>query len=156
MPIVPHEMFHPTRVIELQATEKEAVLRELGTVLGTSDNVLDPGELIEKIIERERTLSTGVGIGVAVPHVKIASVQDFVVAVGISEKGVDFQAIDDLPVHIVVMIGCHSSQSGDYLKVLSTLVRALKDESFRQRVRSAESPGAIVDLFIGQFVPAAR
>ena len=57
------------------------------------------------IIEREKVISTGVGIGIALPHVKIPCVKDFIAAVGRSHKGIDFNSLDDHPVNIVVMIG---------------------------------------------------
>ena len=148
MAIDPRSVFAPERVADLKSTKKEEVLRELVEVLATSDKVTNRAELLERILEREKTLSTGVGIGVALPHVKIPSITDFVIAVGRSFQGVDFQSIDEKPAHIVVMIGCNESQSGDYLKVLSKLVRALKDGEFRKKILMAKSPEETVNLFI--------
>jgi len=149
MPFDPKKMFHPDRVADLKGTTKEEVLTELVDVLATSENVSNRDELLAKILEREKTLSTGVGIGVALPHVKIATVKDFTIGVGRSFKGVDFQSIDGKPAHIVVMIGCHESQSGDYMKVLSQLVRALKESEFRKKVLMARDTAAVVELFVG-------
>ena len=148
MSVDPKTMFDPSRVIDLQSTSKEKVLQELVDALATSPLVTDRKELWAKILEREKTLSTGVGIGVAIPHVKIASIKDFVVAVGRSKQGVDFQSIDDKPVHIIVMIGCNETQSGDYLKVLSKLVRALKEEGTRTRLLAAPGSQDVVDIFV--------
>ncbi|MCB2153435.1 PTS sugar transporter subunit IIA [bacterium] len=148
MAIDPKKMFSPSRVADLKSSTKEDVLRELVDVLGNSEQVTDRKELLDRILEREKTLSTGVGIGVALPHVKIPSIKDFVIAVGRSFQGVDFQSIDEKPAHIVVMIGCNESQSGDYLKVLSKLVRALKDGDFRKKILMAKTNEEVVDLFI--------
>lgn len=149
MPIKPELMFSPDRVIDLQGTTKEKVLEELVDALATSPLVTDRTDLLSKILEREKTMSTGVGIGLALPHVKIPSIRDFVIAIGRSKDGVDFQSLDKKPAHVFVMIGCHESQSGEYMKVLSKLVRSLKEKDFQDRVLSAKSPQQIVDLFIG-------
>ncbi|MBX3729741.1 MAG: PTS sugar transporter subunit IIA [Candidatus Sumerlaeia bacterium] len=149
MPYDPRQMFSPDRVVDLHGSTKDEVLTELCAVLAKSDKVSDPKELLARIIEREKTLSTGVGVGLALPHVKIPSIADFVIAIGRHLKGVDFQSLDNKPAHIIVMIGCHESQSADYLKVLSKLVRALKEREFQKKILLAGSPQEIVDLFIG-------
>lgn len=141
-------MLSPDRVVDLDGTTKEEVLRELCAVLATSDRVTDPEDLVRSILARERDLSTGVGIGIALPHVKIASIKDFAIAVGRSFRGIDFQSIDDKPVHIIVMIGCNAGQSGDYIKVLSRFVRALKDEAFRKKLLAAPSREQVAALLL--------
>ncbi len=149
MPFSPEKMFNAKRVVDLKGSTKEQVLEELVNALSTSDCVSDRDDLLAKIIEREKALSTGVGIGLALPHVKIPSISDFVIGVGRSAKGVDFQSIDNKPAHIIVMIGCNESQSADYMKVLSKLVRALKEKDFQDRIMNANSSAEIVDLFVG-------
>jgi len=142
-------MFHPDRVIDVKAREKSEVLKELADVLATSPDVTNRDELLAKIIEREKTMSTGVGVGLAIPHVKIGSVKDFVIAIGRSSDGIEFQSIDNQPAHIFVMIGCNQSQSADYMKVLSKIVRSLKEKSFQDKLMQAESGQEVVDLFVG-------
>lgn len=149
MPYNAQEMIKAEQVIDLKGTTKEEVLHELCDVLSKSDKVTDPEDLYRKILEREKTLSTGVGVGLALPHVKIPTIRDFVIGIGRHKAGVDFQSIDGKPAHIIVMIGCHESQSGDYMKVLSKLVRSLKEKDFQRKVLLAESPQEIVDLFVG-------
>lgn len=148
MPIKPQEILSPQRVVDLRGTTKQAVLAEMVAALATSPHVTDPKDLLAKVMEREEVLSTGVGVGLALPHVKIASVKDFVVGVGRHRDGVDFDAIDGEPVHLVVMIGCNENQSADYLKVLSRVVRSLKEKSFQQRILAAARPTEVVSLFL--------
>lgn len=148
MSIKPQEILSHQRIIDLRGATKDAVLAEMVGALATSPHVTDPKDLLAKVMEREEVLSTGVGVGLALPHVKIASVKDFVVGVGRHKAGVDFDAIDGEPVHLVVMIGCNESQSADYLKVLSRVVRSLKERDFQQRVMAATKPTEIVSLFL--------
>ena len=140
-------MLDESRIIDLKSETKESALNELIEVISTSPLITDKEEFARAIFERERIISTGVGIGVAVPHVKIPAVKDFVAAVGRSFKGIDFQALDDKPVHIIVMIGASDKQAGEFLKVLASVVLRLKDKEFRRAVMLARSAKEIKELF---------
>lgn len=146
------KMIDESRIIDLKATTKEEALRELVDVLATSPDVTDREELLDAIFEREKVISTGVGIEVALPHVKISSVKNFVIAIGRSHKGIDFESLDDKPVYIVVMIGANDKQAGDFLKVLARLVLKLKNRNFRKQVMFAANPKRIKDLFVNEEV----
>lgn len=145
------KMLDPSRCVDLKATSKEEALRELVDVLATSPNVTDKDDLMRAIFEREKVISTGVGIEVALPHVKIPSVKDFVIAVGRSTKGIDFESLDDKPVYIIVMIGANDQQAGEFLKVLAQLVLKLKNKGFRKQVMFAKGAKHIRDLFAKPF-----
>lgn len=146
------EMIDESRIIDIKATTKEEALRELVEVLSTSPEVTDEEELLDAIFEREKVISTGVGIEVALPHVKIPSVKNFVIAIGRSHKGIDFESLDDKPVYIVVMIGANDKQAGDFLKVLARLVLKLKNRNFRKQVMFAPNAKRIKELFISEDV----
>ncbi|MBI1292342.1 hypothetical protein GC173_14065 [bacterium] len=148
MPVNPSSIIATDRIIDLKGTRKNEVLDELIDVLATSPYVTDKAELREKIFERERTLSTGVGVGMAIPHVKIPSIKDFVAAIGRTRQGINFESLDGQPTHIVVMIGCNNSQAGDFLKVLAQFVKSLKDPSLQKSILEAENPALIRDLLL--------
>ncbi len=150
MPPQLDQLIDPSRIIDLQSATKDQALKELVDVMATSPLVTDPKALLDKILEREKLISTGVGIGVALPHVKIPSVRDFVLAIGRSQRGLDFQSLDDKPVHIVVMIGSNDSQSGEFLKLMAKIVLRLKDKEFRRRVLLAKNPAEIRELFVNE------
>ncbi|MFH0792563.1 MAG: PTS sugar transporter subunit IIA [bacterium] len=141
-------MIREARFVDLKAGSKEEALRELVDVLSHNPNVTNSEEFLRCIFEREKLISTGVGIGVALPHVKISSVKDFVLAVGRSHRGIDFQSLDDKPVHLVAMIGASDKQSGEFLKVLARLVLQLKDKDFRREVMLAKNPDEVAKLFL--------
>jgi nitrogen PTS system EIIA component len=121
-------------IVDLEARTKAEAIKELVDVLAKRPQVTDPAEFLKSIMDREKVISTGIGIGLAMPHVKIPSVTDFVLAIGRSSRGIDFDALDGHPVHIVAMIGASEKQSGDFLKVLAKLVLKLKDKALRRRV----------------------
>lgn len=137
------------RISELHGTTKPEVLDEMINLIIRSRRVRDPKQLREKIFERERQISTGVGMGIAIPHVKIPTIDDFVMAVGVSKEGIDFESLDKAPTHIVVMIGCHNSQAGEFLKILSRLVSGLRDAATQERILSAQGEQDILKCFVG-------
>ncbi len=147
------KMIDESRIVDLKAANKDEALRELVDVLAASPDVTDRDELLNAIFEREKVISTGVGIEVALPHVKIPSVKNFVIAVGRSHKGIDFESLDEKPVYIVVMIGANDKQAGDFLKVLAKLVLKLKNRGFRKQVMFAKNPKRIRELFLSDELP---
>jgi mannitol/fructose-specific phosphotransferase system IIA component (Ntr-type) len=128
------EIIEKADVVDLKSRTKDEVLRELADLLAKRPEITDPDDFVRCIFEREKLISTGIGIGLAMPHVKIPSVKDFVLAIGRPSRGVDFDSLDGHPVHIVAMIGASDRQSGEFLKVLAKLVLRLKNKYIRQKV----------------------
>lgn len=123
------ELLPAGHVTWLRSGDKTGALRELLELLATSRAVKDPKALEAAIYKREVLMSTGVGYGVAVPHASIPSVESFVLAMGISERGVDYRSpLDDRPVRLVVMIAAPPDSQKGYLRLLSTLMRFIKSE----------------------------
>lgn len=145
------DMISEDRIVDLEAQSKEDALRELVSVMARSKHVLDKEALLRAILEREKTLSTGVGIGVAVPHAMIPEVADFVIAIGRSRKGIEFDALDEKPVNIIVMIAASDKQSrGEYLKVLARLMQKLRNKEFRRKVMLAKTPREVREAFVSK------
>lgn len=112
----------PERVAYLPADTKEAALRALVELLATSPAIADKDELREAVFEREKLMSTGIGLGLAVPHVRLGSVTELVMAVGISERGIaDYESLDDRPVRLVFLIAAPAGQHAAYLRLLSAI-----------------------------------
>ncbi len=103
---------------------------------------------LKAIFEREALVSTGIGMGVAVPHAKLPEFEDFFIAIGIQKKqGIEWNAIDRAPVRLIFMIGGPDSKQSEYLQILSLLTQAIKDASLRKKLLSATSTEEIYDLF---------
>jgi len=143
------EIISEDRIIELKAETKEEALRELVGAMAGSNCVLDKEALFGAILEREKTLSTGVGIGVAIPHAMIPEVTGFVIAIGRSHKGIEFDALDEKPVRLVVMIAASDKHSrGEYLKLLARLMQKLRNKEFRRKIMFAKSTRDIREAFL--------
>lgn len=128
----------------LDATHKDACLRSLVDRLATTVDIDGPDEVHHAILEREKLLSTGFGLGLAIPHAKLQSVKEFVVTLGIHRAGVDFDSLDEKPVHVLVMIVGPDSQQEEYLKVLSRVTAFLKDN--RERLLAMDTADDVYQL----------
>jgi len=140
------KMLSTDRIIDLEGTTKEEILKEMIEVMSKAPEVTDQQAFLEAILEREKIMSTGIGIGIAVPHVKIPAVTDFVIALGRTPKGVDFDSLDGKPVHLVIMIGASDKQKDQFLRVLAKVSLLFKEESFRKAVLNASGAEEIMEL----------
>jgi len=134
------------RIIDLKATTKNDALKELFTVMEGVPEITNGKDFEKSVLEREQILTTGIGSEIAIPHVKIPSVSNFVMAIGRSRPGIDFDALDGKPVHIVILIGSSDKQRDDFLKVLDKVVLIFKDEAFRKKVLKARSGQDVLNL----------
>ena len=131
------------RVVDLKSRSKDAALMEIVQTLASAHEVKDAERLLHAVLERERIVSTGIGLGVAVPHAKIPEVADFLVAYGRSKEGIDFGSIDDRPVHHIVLIVGPPDKQQRYLQFLATVTLKLKQPELRKALESAPDAGAL-------------
>lgn len=126
-------------VANLESTERDKVIDELIGALveaGAADEAIR-GELLEKLLHRERIGTTGFGKGVAVPHVKHESVTRMVAAVGISQSGVDFNSMDKQPVYTVFLLLSPKDRPEEHLQAMEAIFKNLSKDTFRRFLRQA-------------------
>ena len=135
-------------VPDLKSVDRDGAIRELVTALadaGKFDAKLLE-EIISLVIERERQGSTGIGKGIAVPHIKHAGVSEIVGTVGCSKGGVDFASLDKAPVYSIMLILSPPNNPDRHLEVMETLFAHLQRDMFRKFLRQAEKNEDIVLL----------
>ena len=139
----------PDRVVFINQSSNRDALVELSNVLATAPQVKNGSELLSEILKREELMSTGIGRGIAIPHVRLSSVTDLVVAVGVCKSNIeDFQTIDDVPVNILIMIAAAYNQHSYYLKTLSHFSAKLKNTELRDAITKASTPREVYDLIV--------
>ena len=139
----------PDRVVFINQSSKRDALVELSNVLATAPQVKNGSELLSEILKREELMSTGIGRGIAIPHVRLSSVTDLVVAVGVCKSNIeDFQTIDDVSVNILIMIAAAYNQHSYYLKTLSHFSSKLKNTELRDTITKASTPREVYDLIV--------
>jgi PTS system nitrogen regulatory IIA component len=145
------EFLRPESVIgALKAQDKPGVLGELSCALAQQVGDIPAERLTSVLLDRERLSSTGIGEGVAIPHGKLAGLPGLVAAFGISRKGLDFEAIDGKPTHLVFALLAPENSAGIHLKALARISRLFKNAAFRKAIVDAPSAEAIYDLIAGE------
>ena len=101
--------------VPLVGTDKESVIIELVDLLSDADMLDDRALVLESVLAREQTRSTGIGSGIAIPHGKCKGVKELVMTIGISPKGIDFQSIDGAAVNIFVLLASPIATPGPHI-----------------------------------------
>ncbi|MFH1593142.1 MAG: PTS sugar transporter subunit IIA [Candidatus Omnitrophota bacterium] len=132
----------------LKSKDKKGVIVELTDLIIKSGAVKpkDKKELIEILTDRESLGSTGIGLGIAIPHGKSPKITNLIGAVGISKGGVNFDSLDGEPVYIFFMLLASQESAGPHLKALAHISRLLKDKYFRDLLKNAESDKELFDI----------
>jgi nitrogen PTS system EIIA component len=126
-------------------------LRTLCAVLATSPLVPNEEQLSAAIFRREELMSTGIGFGVGVPHVRLDGVKDLVMAMGIAREPLaDYASLDEVPVQIVCMVAAGSTQHPQYIRALSAISSRLKDEAVRKALVAAPDAVSAFKIFTGE------
>ncbi len=142
------KILSPERVIFISQPTKQDALTELAEVLAAAPQVKKEDELVNEILKREELMSTAIGRGIAIPHVRLSSVSDLVMAVGVCKSPLtDFQTIDDKPVELLIMIAAGYNQHNYYLKTLSYFSAKLKNQALRDSISNAVTTEEIHALF---------
>lgn len=133
---------------DLQATDKESIIRELVDLLISSGavNSRDRDKIISILMDRESLGSTGVGQGIGIPHGKTNSVKKLVASLGISKKGVNFDSLDGEPVYIIFLLLAPEDSAGPHLKALAKISRLLKDKYFRETLKAAVDNKSVIKI----------
>ena len=132
------------------AKTKTEALDELVSTLIKGGLKLDSAKVIEVLQQREKLGSTGIGDGLAIPHGKISTLDEIVVAFGRSKKGVDFDSLDGKPVHIFFLLLAPENSVGQHLKVFAKISKMFKKDNFRQKLIETESKSNLYKLIIEQ------
>ncbi|WP_287047740.1 PTS sugar transporter subunit IIA [Treponema sp.] len=137
----------PDRVIFITQSAKRDALTELANVLADAPQVKRGDELLSEILKREELMSTAVGRGIAIPHVRLSSVTDLVMAVGVCRTPLsDFQTVDDKPVNLLIMIAAAYNQHTYYLQTISYFSAKLKSQELRDAIANAATEKEVYEL----------
>lgn len=143
------DILSPENVAVFDVTSKRQALQQLIDTLSINSAVGNIDELAEGIFKREEMMSTGIGLGVAVPHVRLKSIKNPVMAVGVSKSGItDYESLDGKPVRILFMILAGHSQHAEHIKTLARISSFVKEDELRNSLMNADNPKTIFDMLI--------
>lgn len=125
---------------------KDEALECMVDSLYKTDIVGDREAFRQAVHEREAIMSTGIGSGVAIPHVRIDEVRRPTVGIGISKTGIDFDTLDEAPVHIIVLFAMPSGSQKEYLGLLAQVMLTLKVPGFRERLLACSNADEVLEV----------
>jgi PTS system nitrogen regulatory IIA component len=132
----------------IQATSRDDALNQLVAPLKKLEIIPDETGFLSAILMREELVSTGIGLGCAIPHAKLSHLQEFFISIGVIKgPGIDWNSIDQVPVKLIFLIGGPTNEPNRYLKILSSLTEAIRLESFRAEILGAQTAKDICKLF---------
>lgn len=131
-------------VSKWRAAAKEEILQELVKLLAARNRIGNETKLLIDFINRERKATTGIGKGIAIPHIRSLQAKEFMVAFARSGDGYDFDSLDQQPTHLFFVMASPPYDDTMYLKAFKALAEMAQYESFRAQLMSAQSAGEIL------------
>ena len=132
--------------MNLKSEDKDSVIKEMIEIMAENEIITDKEEVIKKAMEREEKGTTGVGKGVAIPHVKSSAVKRPAVAFGRSEKGIDYGSMDEKPSYLFFLITVPEESHDEHLKLLAKLSRNLIHDDFRNSLLEAKDEEEVMSV----------
>ncbi|MGE3062584.1 MAG: PTS sugar transporter subunit IIA [bacterium] len=132
---------------DLKSAGKDEVLNELAEILVSNKIITDKTALMDKLIEREKIETTGVGHAIAIPHARTEAINGLALCFGISREGIDYDALDGKPVNIFFLIVSNEENKNRYIQLLAKISRICRKDSFREKVLNSESEKEILEIF---------
>jgi PTS system fructose-specific IIC component len=133
--------------LDLDSRKQEGALKEMVDLIFRAGRIKSPDTLVQNLLQRERLTSTGIGEGIAIPHVLSDEVQETLIAFGRSTGGIRYRALDKQPVHLLFMMIGPTGHEYRHLQLLSRLARFVHDMRFRQRLLEADTVQQIIQAF---------
>jgi len=134
---------------EMKATERWSAIVELIDLLVAQGKIKPPDRdsILASLKQREETMSTGIGFGIAIPHASSDRIEEVVASFGRSSTGIEFDALDNAPVKFVVLFIVPKNQFQTHLRTLASIAKFLNDRSVRERLGAAKSADEILAIF---------
>lgn len=125
--------------------DRDALIFKLTEELANKGKIAAQAPFYNAVLEREKLTSTGIGHGIAIPHAKLADLEEFFIAIALlREKGIDWGAIDGSEVRIVLLIGGPTNRQADYLHILSEITQILQKEGIQEKLLLSHSSEDVV------------
>ncbi len=137
----------PDLVVFLDVESRDQAIIILVEALDRAGKLSDKEAFLQAIIEREKIVSTCIGMGVAIPHAKLSSYHDFFIAVGVQrERGLGWNSMDGAPVRLIFLVGGPDDKQTQYLQILSSITVAVKEEDKRKEIFKADHAEDVLHL----------
>ena len=145
------EILKPQNIkVPLESAAKADAIGELVNLLAANGEVTDARKVLDSVLEREATRTTGIGNGLAIPHGKCTGTDHLVMAIGRPKTPIDFQAIDGRPVNLIWLLTSPPDKTGPHIHALARISRLMTLDKFRQALGQAKDAQEMFDTIVKQ------
>ena len=133
--------------LNLTSRKKKDVIKEIVSLLYQANKIKNPQKIEQEIIQREKMGTTGIGGGIAIPHILTKEISQTVMALGRKREGLKFEAIDDAPVQLIFLLVGPKGEESLHLKLLCKLSRVLHNTQFKKTLIEVEKKEELLNVF---------
>lgn len=141
-------LFRNAILIDLKPAKKNDVITQIGQFLASIHNIKNPATLVQKMLEREAAVSTGIGFGIAIPHARTNLVDQICMVSARCVQGIEFDSLDEQPVYLIFMLASPPDKSDELRNILSSLSKIMSFEDRREKLLAASDPETFLNLIV--------
>lgn len=134
----------------VEGASKKRLLETISQIIAPKLSGISRHDIFESLIKRERLGSTGIGLGIAIPHGRLAKANHPVAVLLTLDEPIEFDAIDNQPVDIIFALLVPESEHENHLQTLAAVARRMNDKDCTRALRDADTDNALYQLFIGK------
>lgn len=133
-------------LLKVKSQNRWDLINELVDTAARNKEILeeDKDEIKKSLVEREKSMSTGIGNGVAIPHCTSLKIKEIICLLSINQKGIDFDSIDNLPVKIVIMLLVPKNKLSQHIKTLANIAKVMSNDKLREKLLQLKTPESII------------
>ncbi|WP_372712952.1 PTS sugar transporter subunit IIA [Ilyobacter sp.] len=130
--------------------DKEEVIRLLADMASENSNAVENKQLfLERLFQREEVGTTGIGMGIVVPHARCESLNKIIIAVALLENPIEFNTPDGVPAKLVILVGAPKNNNKEYLDLLAKIARKFRNKDYRENILEASSKEELIEALSG-------
>ncbi len=141
-------LFRNAIITDLKPGDKQDVLKRLATFLCSLHDITDVDSVVSGILSRETETSTGIGFGIAVPHVRTEIAHEIYLACARCPEGIEFDALDNNPVKLIFLLIVPRQRSNNYQDILQAISGIMLYENMREELLNAETPESFIKVLV--------
>ena len=135
-------------LVKVKSKNRWDLINEMVDLAVKNKDILsdDRDAIVKSLVDREKSMSTGIGNGVAIPHCNTPLIKELVIVFAVHEKGIDFDSIDNLPVKIIIMLLVPKEKLTQHIKTLADITKTMTNDSIRNKLTSLKTADSICKL----------
>ena len=133
-------------ILKARAKNRWDIITEMVNLAVANNEIenIERDAIVKALIEREKSMSTGIGNAIAIPHCSTAKTNDIIISIAVSQKGIDFDSIDNIPVKIVILLIVPKTKLAQHIKTLANIAKMMSNDSLREKLLTLKTSESII------------